>query len=78
MEQWKKELLKLTKSGRNDLLQVITLFLEGKFEQLDIKPLKWTDLMRCRLGQLRIIFRKRGKEILIIKIGNRGDIYKPL
>ncbi len=40
MEQWKKELLKLTKSGRNDLLQVITLFLEGKFEQLDIKPLK--------------------------------------
>lgn len=40
MEQWKKELLKLTKSERNDLLQVITLFLEGKFEQLDIKPLK--------------------------------------
>lgn len=44
----------------------------------DIKPLQGYDLYRLRVGNYRIIYRMDGDKfiIIVLKIGNRGDIYK--
>jgi mRNA interferase RelE/StbE len=47
--------------------------------QGDIKKLKGMDeIYRLRVGDLRILFEKNDKEliIIVIDIGNRGQIYK--
>jgi mRNA-degrading endonuclease RelE of RelBE toxin-antitoxin system len=46
------------------------------FNELDIKKLSWTNLYRCRIWKYRIIFDRDNSEIKILKIWNRGDIYK--
>lgn len=42
----------------------------------DIKKLQGQKSYRLRVGDYRIIFDHLGNIIEIIKIGNRGDIYK--
>lgn len=47
----------------------------------DIRPLKgFNGLYRLRVGEYRVIYRMKHDEliILVLKIGNRGDIYKKL
>jgi len=46
---------------------------------LDIKSLQGYDnLYRLRIGQVRLIYQIENDELIIfiIKVGNRGDIYK--
>ncbi|NLM75050.1 MAG: type II toxin-antitoxin system RelE/ParE family toxin, partial [Clostridiaceae bacterium] len=46
----------------------------------DVKKLKGYEYYRLRVGDFRVIFTKNDKElvILIIDIGNRGQIYDNL
>jgi len=76
VEQRKKDLLKLSKSGRNNLEIAVDKLLNFDFNELDIKKLSWTNLYRCRIWKYRIIFDRDNSEIKILKIWNRGDIYK--
>jgi mRNA interferase RelE/StbE len=47
----------------------------------NIKPLQgYEDLYRLRIGSYRVIYRIDGGKltVIILKIGNRGDVYKDL
>lgn len=47
----------------------------------NIKPLQgFKEIYRLRVGSYRVIYRLKKEEllILVLKIGNRGDIYKSL
>jgi len=46
VEQRKKDLLKLSKSGRNNLEIAVDKLLNFDFNELDIKKLSWTNLYR--------------------------------
>jgi mRNA-degrading endonuclease RelE of RelBE toxin-antitoxin system len=59
--------------------------IEQKFEKLRVdpfdaqnsKPLKGrNDQRSARVGDLRILFRVEGSEIIVADIGSRGEIYK--
>ncbi len=50
-------------------------------ETLDIKSLQgYENLYHLRVGQVRLIYQIKNDELIIfiIKVGNRGDIYKEL
>lgn len=42
----------------------------------DIKKLKGSDYYRLRVGDYRVIFDKNGNVIFVVKIDNRGQVYK--
>ena len=43
----------------------------------DIKKLKgYQNMYRLRVGSFRIVFEKNGENYHVIKIDNRGDVYK--
>ncbi|KXG44756.1 type II toxin-antitoxin system RelE family toxin [Tepidibacillus decaturensis] len=46
----------------------------------DVKKLKGNEYYRLRIGDIRVIFTKNDKEliILVIDIGNRGQVYEGL
>lgn len=44
----------------------------------DVKKLQGSDYYRLRVGTYRIIFDKDGIILLIIKIDNRGQVYKEI
>ena len=48
----------------------------NKLPQGDVKKLQGKDGYRLRVGDVRIIFDIDGNILLIIRIGNRGEIYK--
>jgi mRNA interferase RelE/StbE len=59
---------------RNALLQLA----EDPFSNRQVKRLKGTeDILRLRVGDFRVVFSMEEEKlvILIISIGNRGDIY---
>ena len=59
---------------RNALLQLA----EDPFSNRQVKRLKGTeDFLRLRVGDIRVVFSVEQEKlvILIISIGNRGDIY---
>jgi mRNA interferase RelE/StbE len=59
---------------RNALLQLA----EDPFSNRQVKRLKGTeDFLRLRVGDIRVVFSVEEEKlvILIISIGNRGDIY---
>ncbi len=69
-----KFLKKQDKSTQHRILGAINkLPLEG-----DIKKLQGADGYRLRVGDYRILFSIDGIIIEIVKIGNRGQIYKDL
>lgn len=76
MEQWKKELLKISQSGRWYIIVVIEKILAQNFSDLDIKKLKNTPAYRCRYWSYRIIFTIKWGRVFILKIWTRGNIYK--
>ena len=76
--QYTKQALKfLKKQDKPTQLRIINainkLPLEG-----DIKKLQGTIGYRLRVGDYRVLFNVNGIIIAIIKIGNRGEIYKDL
>ena len=42
----------------------------------DVKKLIGIDGYRLRVGKVRILFKRDGDAIHVIKIDNRGDVYK--
>jgi len=60
---------------RNALLQLA----EDPFSSRQVKRLKGTDsMLRLRVGDLRIVYSIEEEKlmILVLSIGNRGDVYK--
>ncbi len=78
MEKWKKALLKISQSGRTDIIYIIEKILLKDFSDLDIKKMKGSDFYRCRYGSYRIIFSLENTIVKIIKVGSRGDVYNDL
>jgi len=65
-----------SKKQQEHLLKAIYSIPEG-----NVKPLQgYNDLYRLRVGNYRIICRIDGNKLIVIvlKIGNRGDVYKDL
>ena len=80
---WKKSAVKSAKR----LPEQIKKHILEKIEELAVKPQKGEllkgdleNLRRIRVGDYRVIYwvNKEEKEILIVKIGRRGDIYKKI
>ena len=42
----------------------------------DVKKLKGQPYYRLRVGDFRVIFDREGSVILVVKIDNRGQVYK--
>ena len=42
----------------------------------DVKKLKGQPYYRLRVGDLRVLFDRNGEVLLIVKIDNRGQVYK--
>lgn len=54
----------------------ITLAIEN-LPSGDVKKLAgYKDLYRLRIGNFRVIFNKDGEILYILKVDNRGDVYK--
>lgn len=71
----KKFIDKLSKGEKIRIVSAIEQLPEGE----DIKKLKGhSDLLRLRVGDYRIIYTVDNGEyvVLVIDVGNRGDIYK--
>lgn len=62
------------KSAQRILLAIEGL--ENKPFKGNVKTLKGREELRLRVGDIRIIFEEINKEIHILYIGSRGDIYK--
>ncbi len=70
-------LKKLTKKESEKILEKIKQYAAFPEElQNQIKKLKGSKFYRLRVGDYRIIFDDQGKILQIIKIGNRGDVYR--
>ncbi|HRU50363.1 MAG TPA: type II toxin-antitoxin system RelE/ParE family toxin [Candidatus Absconditabacterales bacterium] len=79
VEQRKKDLEKISKTGRDEILKIACLIRDGRTVGLDIKKIQGKqNLYRCRYGKYRIIFSILGNKIQVIRVGNRGNIYKGL
>lgn len=77
MKNYLKFLGRLPKDLRERLLLVIGKIAAGDLEDLDVKVLQGSSgVYRCRVGKLRIIFRKDVQGPEILDIGFRGDVYK--
>jgi len=62
---------------RGQLQQKFEKLKADPFDPQNSKPLKGRDDQRsARVGDLRILFRVDGEDIIVADIGPRGDIYK--
>ena len=66
-----KFLKKLDKPTIKRIISAIEMLPSG-----DVKKLKGKEGYRLRVGDFRVIFDKYGNVLYIIKIGNRGQVYK--
>ena len=74
MDKITKLLKKLSAKERERLGEVLTLLISGDASSLDIKKLKGVDdVYRVRTGEVRVIFEKHGKEILILEVSRRDE-----
>lgn len=76
----RKEFEKLPGKIRSRAIEALKLLAQNPYsELLKIKKLKGpNDLYRIRLGDYRLVYEIRDKRlvIVIVKIGNRRDVYK--
>ncbi len=77
--EWKenaiKELSKLERNLSSRIYKKVTSLREN-FNSADIKRLQNSDLFRLRIGDYRVLFEIEKDTIIILKIGNRKNIYK--
>lgn len=64
----------LSKQPKNQAIRIIKAI--ERLPEGDVKMLKGQDAFRLRVGDYRIIFGKDYSIINIIKIDNRGSVYK--
>lgn len=74
MDKIAKLLKKLSPKERERIEETLALLLSGDTTSLDIKKLKGVDdVYRVRIGDVRVIFKKDGKEILVLEISRRDE-----
>ncbi len=77
----KKEFDRLSQNVQDRILDALNLLSVNPFSSvLDIKKLKGYDLYRLRVGNFRIVYEVRRSivTIVVIKIGDRKDVYRQL
>jgi mRNA interferase RelE/StbE len=76
-----KEFVRLPSAIRVKTAEALHMLSQNPYsELLKVKKLKGAeDLYRIRLGEYRIVYeiRKKRLVILVIKIGNRREVYRP-
>jgi mRNA interferase RelE/StbE len=73
----KKYLKKLTPDNQKRIINALRSLL-NETSLADLKPLKGRDEVRLRVGDYRVILKidAENKQIVVTKIGARGDVYK--
>ena len=62
---------------RNILLKIAKDIQSNNLWWYDLKPMVWMkSTYRIRKWDVRIIFKKEGENIIILKVDNRWDVYK--
>ncbi|WNQ11943.1 type II toxin-antitoxin system RelE/ParE family toxin [Paenibacillus aurantius] len=76
-----KTLQKLDRVTRNRILDPINILSENpNHPELDIKKMQGVpDQFRLRIGSYRVVFSVFNDQLIVvvIRIGSRGDVYKP-
>jgi len=74
MDKIQKFLSKLTSKEQASLAKLLERIIDGKVSELHIKKLKGhSDIYRVRTGDIRIIFRNRNNDILVLEVSRRND-----
>ena len=78
VDRFLKFLAKLEPRLRERVLHVSTLIEAGRWEGMNIRPLRgYKNQFRCRIGDIRLIFtRTESGHYQVIKADFRGNIYK--
>ena len=71
-----RDLKKLSKSEVSHILDQIEQELTKKPESYPVLKGRFAGLRKFRLGDYRVIYALVGTDILILRIGNRRDVYK--
>ncbi|MBI2045951.1 MAG: hypothetical protein HYT28_00820 [Parcubacteria group bacterium] len=74
MDKLDKFLKKLSEKKREEIERLVMDIINNRFDGLDCKKLKGArDIFRVRKGDIRILFKKTEREILILSIERRND-----
>ena len=74
MDKIEKELSKLSLKEKENLKSILVKIKSGNLAGLDVKKLKGSNnLFRVRKGNMRIIYLKNDKEIILLKLEKRND-----
>ena len=77
MDRFLKIIASLHPKMRKRVLDTIKLLQAHQIQGLDIRKMQGYDhVFRCRLGDIRIIFRKYNETIKVLDVDFRGNIYK--
>ena len=71
-----RDLKKLSKSEVSRILDQIEQELTKKPESYPVLKGRFAGLRKFRLGDYRVIYALVGTDILVLRIGNRRDVYK--
>jgi len=71
-----KELKKITKIDQIAIARKIRLIKESPVILKEEKLSGYKNIYRVRIGEYRIVYRRTVKEIYIVLIGHRKDIYR--
>ena len=71
-----RDLKKLPKAEINRILDQIEQELIKKPESYPVLKGKFAGLRKYRIGDYRVIYALVGTDILVLRIGNRRDVYK--
>jgi mRNA interferase RelE/StbE len=71
-----RDLKKLSKAEVSRILDQIEQELTKKPESFPILKGRFAGLRKYRIGDFRVIYALVGTDILVLRIGNRRDVYK--
>ncbi len=71
-----RDLKKLSKAEVSRILDQIEHELIKKPESYPVLKGRFAGLRKYRIGDYRVIYALVGTDILVLRIGNRGDVYK--
>ena len=73
MDKIGKVLQKLTSKEKFLIKEIIKALQSERFDNLDIKKLKgYDDVFRVRRGKIRIVYRLKRKDLIIVRIDRRS------
>jgi mRNA interferase RelE/StbE len=71
-----RDLKKLSKAEANHIFDQIEQELTKKPESYPVLKGQFAGLRKYRIGDYRVIYALVGTDILVLRIGNRRDVYK--